>query len=261
MTAKTVRAKLGGGEAVFGVFTPGSSMAQAEILARAGFDFLILDAEHGTVGPEQVAALAMACEAHGCAPLVRVPSLDRRAIGKPLDFGAVGIVAPMINSRANGEALLTAALYPPHGSRGLAMTRNLGFGMGQGDVAARINAANEAVLTIAQIETREAIANLDEIMSLSRIDVIFVGPADLSSSLGIPLQFTHPDFLGAMMQVATKAREHGKHLGVLVNEPEQIKRLYPLGFRLFAGYLNMMLAKMARRFVVECGEAAGGTAE
>ena len=251
MTTENIRTKLAAGNAVFGLFTPYSNSMQAGLLARSGFDFLVLDAEHGEIEPADMSALTMACEAQNCAPIVRVPSTDSRVVGRYLDFGATGIVAPMVNSKADGEALLSAALYAPDGIRGLAQTRNLDFGLG-GDIPARMTKSNAETLTIAQIETRDAIDNLDEILSLDRLDILFVGPADLSASLGVPMQFTHPDFLTAMMTIAHKVKASGKHLGVLISQPEQIQTLHALGFRVFAGYLDLVIADACRNFVSGC---------
>lgn len=251
MTASNIRKKLASGESIFGLFTPVAQPKQAELLALLGFDFLIFDGEHGEIEPADTPGLAFACQSNDCSPFIRVPSTDPRVIGRHLDFGAAGIVAPMVNSKSDAESVLSAALYPPIGGRGLAQTRHLNFGLVD-DIPYKLEQANADVLIIAQIETREAIEHLDEILTLDRLDILFVGPADLSSSLGVPMQFDHPDFQSAMMTIATKVCSSGKHLGVLVAQPEQIKMLHALGFRMFAGYLDLMIAVSGRTFLQSC---------
>ena len=259
MMATTLRAKLDAGQTVLGLFTPQASPTQAELLAMSGFDFLICDGEHGEIAPADMTSLALACEAHDCAPLIRVPSIESRVVGRFLDYGAAGVIAPMINSIADGERLLQSALYPPEGSRGLAQTRNTGYGL-RGDIADQLAQSNTSTLAIVQIETQEAIDHLDEILSLDRVDIVFVGPADLSSSLGIPMQFTHPKFLEAMMNIATKVKASGKHLGGLIADAEQIPMLHSLGFRFIAVYMDMLLAAACHRFVTDCRSGVSSAA-
>ncbi len=259
MMATTLRAKLDAGQTVLGLFTPQASPTQAELLAMSGFDFLICDGEHGEIEPADMTSLALACEAHDCAPLIRVPSIESRVVGRFLDYGAAGVIAPMINSIADGERLLQSALYPPEGSRGLAQTRNTGYGL-RGNIADQLAQSNTSTLAIVQIETQEAIDHLDEILSLDRVDVVFVGPADLSSSLGIPMQFTHPKFLEAMMNIATKVKASGKHLGGLIADAEQIPMLHSLGFRFIAVYMDMLLAAACHGFVTDCRSGVSSAA-
>lgn len=253
MSKQTIRTKLDTGESVFGYFTPTPDLAQAEILARSGCDFLVFDGEHGHIEPGDMAPLSAACSPFGCDSLMRIASKDERSIGRPLDFGCTGIVAPMVNSGIEAQYIVDCCLYPPQGKRGLALTRSLAFGQVP-DVPGAMVSANEAVFTIAQIETREAIEKIDDILGIDRLDLVFVGPADLSVSLGCPLQFDHPDFLAAMMQISAAVKESQKHLGVLIAEPQQVRMLHTLGFRLFATYLDGLLMASALRHSKACAD-------
>lgn len=247
MDIEAIRSALEGGGSVFGMFSPYRDPLLSELIAATGVDFIVFDAEHGAIEAADMPALSLATEKHRCAALVRVPSLGPRVIGRYLDLGAGGIVAPMVNTEAQRSALLAASLFPPEGDRGLAATRSLDFGLGE-PLDQKIADANTSTLLVAQIETRDAVDNLSAIMSDPRLDVVFVGPADLSTSLGHPLDFQHPAFLGALQKIATAAREHGAHLGALAVAPEQVAALHALGFRFFAGYIDQVLAKSCIEF-------------
>lgn len=255
MIAAQLKQKLAGGESVFGYFVSSADAQQAEILARTGSDFLIFDGEHGQVEARDMAALSAACTSFGCAPLMRVTEKTARAIGRPLDFGCEGIVAPMVGNADEAQEVVDYCLYPPQGKRGLALSRNLGFGT-DGDVPKAMQKANQGAFIVAQVETRDAIDNLDALLGLERLDMLFVGPADLSVSLGCPMQFDHPDFLAAMMQIAGTVKDSDTHLGVLVAQPEQVKMLHALGFRLFAGYVDSLLMQASVQFLAGCTDQA-----
>lgn len=251
MNTRQLRQKLNSGQTVFGVFTPYSDPTFAELLGQSGFDFIVYDAEHGVIDETDMPALAMAAENRNSVAIVRPPRLENRTIGRYLDFGAQAIMMPMVNSRADGEALIQACHYPPQGVRGVAMTRSLDFGIAD-DLPQKLDDSNTSLLTLAQIETREALANLDEILMVEHLDLIFVGPADLSASLGVPFQFHHPELIGALTTIASQTKQANKHLGILVNDPGQVTVLRQLGFRFFAIYIDMLIASAGREFLSTC---------
>lgn len=252
-----LREKLEAGDSVFGAFSPYSDVGVTELLATSGLDFLILDGEHGALNEESAAALVLSCERRACTALIRVPSLGNRVIGRYLDFGMQGVVAPMISNADELNQLTQAMLYPPEGVRGFALTRHVDFGSGTTPMAQSLSNSNQSLLVIAQIETLESLNNLDEILANEHLDLVFVGPADLSISLGCPLDFQHPIFLDALVRIASAAQKHHKHLGVLINQPEQVGALHSLGFRFFAGYLDSMISNSCRRFVEQSAGAIG----
>lgn len=243
-----LRKKLEAGESVFGVFSPYADVTVTELLTTSGLDFLIFDGEHGALSEESATALVLSCERRGCTPLIRVPSLAGRVIGRFLDFGMQGVVAPMINTAGELNELTQAMLYPPQGSRGFALTRHLDYGNGDNSVVQALSSNNESLMVIAQVETQQSLDNLDEILADERLDLVFVGPADLSISLGCPLDFNHPKFLEALLKVSAAAQKHQKHLGVLVNQPEQVGMLHSLGFRFFAGYVDSIISSACQDF-------------
>lgn len=243
-----LRERLDAGESVFGAFTPYSDVGITELLTTSGLDFLIFDGEHGSLNEESAIALAMSCERRECTALIRVPSLANRVIGRYLDFGMQGVVAPMINTADELKRLTEAMLYPPQGLRGFALTRHVDYGNGTVPVVKSLSNSNQSLLVIAQVETQESLKNLDEVFASERLDLVFVGPADLSISLGCPLDFQHPKFLEAILDISSMVKKYRKHLGVLISEPEQVSMLHSLGFRFFAGYIDTIIGNSCRHF-------------
>ena len=179
----TVKQRLKSGKATCGAFLQMNSHVSAEILSRAGFDWLIVDMEHGPVDIDGLLRQlqAIGC-ASACAPFVRAPWNDPVAIKRILDTGAQGIVVPYVNTREEAEAAVSACLFPPEGTRGAAMSpRAAGYGMSTTGYFAR---ANAETIVIVSVETEQAMNNLDDILAVEGIDGIFIGPMDLAISLG-----------------------------------------------------------------------------
>jgi 4-hydroxy-2-oxoheptanedioate aldolase len=218
---QSLRSRIRAGETVHGLLTSTSDAVLVELLAMAGWDFLLLDGEHGSVDTANTADLARAARLHGVPAVVRVPGIQLQNIGRHLDFGATGIMAPMIETAVDAEALVAACRFPPDGRRGLAASPAAGFGLA-GNLATYPARANAETIAIAQIETAAALGNLDSIAAVPGLDVLFIGAADLSTSLGHPLQYAHPDVLAALQSISAAARRHGIPLGMLVDSPDQL---------------------------------------
>ncbi len=248
MNTHTLLSKLNQGESVFGVFSPYAHSNLSELLSAAGFDFVILDGEHGNISHQDVAANALACEKQKSTCLYRTPNLLTRTIGLALDNGAHGVLAPMINTHEQAKSLSEASNYPPLGKRGLALTRSLEFGL-KGDLSTLIKEQIGSTITAIQVETQESINNLDEILKVDEINLVFVGPADLSIDLGCSMDFQHPKFLSGISSIAAKVNASPKHLGVLVTSEEQVEPLQQLGFRLFALYIDQLLSTASTTFL------------
>ena len=258
MLAQDLRSKLKDDQVVFGGFSPYRDPQITEFLARAGFDFIIFDAEHGAVTEADMPALSMACEAHGCAPIVRIASEMPRETGRFLDFGAQGIMAPMVNAVADAKRLVTSMRYPPLGTRGFAPTRALSGKLSAANALEHIERANFDLIAIAQIETREAVQNLSDILAAEDIDIVFIGPADLSVSLGIPMQFDNPEFIACVVKISQIAREHSCFIGAAISTPEDAALMHKLGVRFFAGYLETIATEMWRGFIADArGQCLG----
>jgi 2-dehydro-3-deoxyglucarate aldolase/4-hydroxy-2-oxoheptanedioate aldolase len=228
-SADQFRSRVLGGETVFGLFLDLSSTASAELSGRAGYDWLIVDLEHGAGTEADLPAMLMAVESTGAAALVRPQSGERLRIGRALDLGATGIMVPRLESADEAREAVTFLRYPPAGVRGVALRTR---GAGLGTVAhADVSQINDRIVGIVQIESVGALRESDAIAATDGVDVLFVGPADLSHSLGVPGQFDHKTYLAALDTVIDACRAHGKSPGILVYDPTVARRLLALGFR------------------------------
>ncbi len=199
-------------------------------LARAGLDWLFLDMEHGPIDIESAHAMIGATAGTDCTPIVRVPTTETWVAKAALDAGAFGLVFPMVNSRAEAEASVRAIRYPPAGERGVGpLHASLHWGMEMPDYIA---CANDELLNIVQIEHKDAVANIDEILAVGGLDVALIAPFDLSMSLGIPGQVDHPDQRAAIAHAEEKIRESGLVLGGLALSIEAANDMIARDYRL-----------------------------
>ena len=195
-----IRAKLASGEPTFGTWLAIGSPLAAEIVGNAGYDWLIIDTQHGGASEAHLVGLLQALDATGTPGLVRVNWLDQALIMRAVDLGAAGVVVPLVNTAAEARAAVAACRYPPNGIRSFGPLR--GF-RGPG-------APIDEPLCLVMIETVEALANLEAIAATPGLDGLFVGPVDLALSMGHPLGFEMPGaVLDAIAQVAEVCRTHG----------------------------------------------------
>ncbi len=190
----------------------------------------MLDLEHGAATEASLLGLLYAAAATPMTALVRAPSAERLRIGRALDLGAAGIMLPQLQSAAEVREAVRYLRYPPVGQRGVALrTRGASMGaLGHADVA---RVVNERIVGIVQIEAPGTVADADEIAGLDEVDVLFVGPADLSHGLGVPGQFDDPGYLAALETVVAACERHGKAAGILIYDAAALPRHLELGFR------------------------------
>ena len=204
------------------------SPVTAEIAGLLGYDWVLLDHEHGAGGEDTLLAQLQAVGATPAAPIVRIAANEMPRFKRALDMGAHGVMAPYVSTVAEARAAVASVRYPPHGSRGVAkFHRGVAFGA---DFEEYYLHAHEWLLTIVQLETPEAIANADAIAAVDGADVLFVGPTDLSYNMGIRDQFEAPQFLDALKRVVAAAKNHGKAAGILVHAPALVPKVRELGF-------------------------------
>jgi 2-dehydro-3-deoxyglucarate aldolase/4-hydroxy-2-oxoheptanedioate aldolase len=225
---QSFRRRVLAGETLFGLFLDLGSPLAAEIAARAGYDWLLVDLEHGAATEADLVGLLRAIEVGGSSPLVRPQSGERIRIGRALDTGARGVMVPRLESADQAREAVTYLRYPPHGIRGVA-TRVRGAGLGTVSHA-EVKRLNDQVAGIIQIESVGALRDAEAIAGIDGVDVLFVGPADLTHSLGIPGQFEAPAYREALASVAAACRAHGKAAGILVYDVAIVPDLLELGF-------------------------------
>ena len=226
---RTLRARVLAGETLFGLFLDLGSPFSAEICARAGYDWLVVDLEHGAGTEAGLVGLLQSVEVGGSTAVVRPQSGERLRIGRALDLGAAGIVIPRLESAAGAREAVSFLRYPPTGVRGVALRTR---GAGMGSVAhGEVNQINDRILGIVQIESVGALREADEIAAIDGVDVLFVGPADLTHSLGMPGRFDDDVYLTALKTVVDACAAHGKAAGILVYDLGVVPGLLELGYR------------------------------
>jgi 2-dehydro-3-deoxyglucarate aldolase/4-hydroxy-2-oxoheptanedioate aldolase len=226
---RTLRARVLAGETLFGLFLDLGSPFSAEICARAGYDWLVVDLEHGAGTEAGLVGLLQSVEVGGSTAVVRPQSGERLRIGRALDLGAAGIVIPRLESAAEAREAVSFLRYPPAGVRGVALRTR---GAGMGSVAhGEVHQINERILGIVQIESVGALREADQIAAIDGVDVLFVGPADLTHSLGVPGRFDDETYLNALKAVVDACAAHGKAAGILVYDLGVVPGLLELGYR------------------------------
>lgn len=211
-----------------GTFASLASPLAVEVIARSGADFVIVDLEHGATGDSQLLGLLHAAEAAGVRAIVRPEEGTRLRIGRALDLGADGVLVPRVDDASQALQVVSWTRYPPDGSRGLAlMTR----GAGLGSVPhAEVRSLNAHSLVAIQVETRPGLEDVEAIAAIDGVDVLFLGPTDLSHALAMPGEFNHPAFGEAAARIAQAARRHDKVAGVYVRSSRDAASYTDVGF-------------------------------
>jgi 4-hydroxy-2-oxoheptanedioate aldolase len=222
------RARLLAGEDLTGTFVQSHDPGQFEFLGRLGFDFLCIEGEHSAMGVESVQALVAAGALAPIPTLVRVAGNDPIAIAAALDAGAAGVVVPRVDDAEGATAAVARTRYPPLGERGLGPSRATGFGV---DIPAYLKHANDTLLLAVQVETRAAVDNLDAILAVDGVDMIFVGPGDLGCSLGID-DPNDPELTATVESILRRTREADRLAGVWAPTPTAAARWRTAGAQL-----------------------------
>ena len=245
MQANQTKARLRAGDTVFGCFSRYPDPGLTELLALQGFDFLVLDGEHGTMEPRDCENMVRAAELRGTTALVRVPANQPPVILRFLDTGAQGVHVPLVSSAAEADAAVRSVKYGPRGARGLAGVRAAAYGQRE-RLADYVELANEQTLVVIQIETVEAVERVDEIAAVDGVDVVFVGPTDLSQALGVTGQTAHPLAVEAYESIARAVSRSSAALGVLVADEANARSWLERGARYVAVTIDSLLARSAR---------------
>ena len=250
MRTNQTKARLKAGETVFGCFYRYPEPGLVEVLGQQGWDFVLLDGEHGTLNPSDCENLVRAAELHGLTPLVRVTTNQAAVTLRYLDTGVQGVQIPMVNTAQEAEYAVQSAKFGPRGGRGLAASRAASYGQTPGftfkDYTAR---ANAETLIIAQVETVAGVERLAEIVQVPDIDVVFIGPSDLSHSLGLPGELQHPRVQEVMNQIIEIVKPTDKALGILVPNAQAAVQWQERGARYIVTGFEALLAASCRSYL------------
>ncbi len=212
----------------FGTWVSSSSIVALDALRGVGFEWFMIDTEHAPVNPETLASMVSLLAEGSATPLVRVGDVNQYLVKQALDAGAHGILAPLVSTEAQARSLVAFAKYPPAGVRGAAAAAASRYGT---ELAAYLRNANAETLVGVQIETREALDNLEAIAGVDGVDLLFVGPTDLTLNLGLLDDRKNPKVREAMRRVVETCERHGKIAGTLVVDTEEKHAAVEIGFR------------------------------
>jgi 2-keto-3-deoxy-L-rhamnonate aldolase RhmA len=240
-----LRTRLLARESLLGCFLTSPSEVAIELLALSGFDFLVIDTEHGFFHSESVERMVRAADAAGIPAIVRVPNCQAFAdAGRALDAGAAGTLFPRADGAAAVRGAIESVKFAPIGKRGLAGTRANRYGAVP--LEHFVVEANDSTAVAVQIETAGAVNALSEIAAEHEIDLLFVGPNDLSQALGVAGQYGDPRYRAAVERVGSVARESGKGAGIMLKRAEQVPDLQRLGYHVFTTSDRTLLSESAR---------------
>jgi len=211
-----VKQKLSNGKVSLGSWITLSHGAIAEIMAESGFDWLAIDMEHSVIGIQDVEPLVRAIEASGRVPLVRLTSNDPTLVKRVMDAGSYGVIVPMVNTPEEAEKAVRSVKYPPEGDRSVGLYRAQAWGEKFDEYK---DTVNKESLVIVQIEHKQAVENIADIIAVPGIDGVMIGPYDISGSLGVTGELDHPLVKQAREKVLAAARAAGKAAGIHVVPP------------------------------------------
>jgi len=224
----TTKRKLRSGESAVGAWVSSGSPNVVDLLRNLPLDWFLFDMEHSPITIETVIHMVQVLNGSTASPLVRVGQIDQALFKSVLDAGAHGIIVPLVNTPEEAERAVSFCKYPPRGVRGVAGSKAADYGL---SLSKYIRTANDETMVIAQIETPQAISNVEKILAVDGVDVAFVGPSDLTMTMGLLDDRSNPKVVEAMLKVVEAARDAGKVAGVMVTTIEEAKLAVQRGFR------------------------------
>ncbi len=254
MQKNQTKAKIKAGGVAVGTFLNINHPRLAELIGLSGYDFVILDAEHGPLDYETTEGMVRACELTGVTPLTRIAQNVRQVILRFLDVGVMGAMIPMVNTKQEAEQVVQWVKYPPVGVRGLAAVRAADYNT-RGSFPEYVKQANEETMVIIQAETVQALENLSEILTVPGLDVVFIGPTDLASSMGYSGDFNRPEVMDALYKGLRQIRDAGVAPGTLaVGGVEGAKKLMDMGVQYLVPSATGFLVSGSRKFLQDIGK-------
>ena len=251
ITANRTRLALAAGKNVRGVISTADEPQLAELCGIAGFDYYLLDAEHGLIDPAQAVNVVRACECARITPLVRIGPKDPKLVLQYLDAGMMGAMMPGLLDAADVRMLVDAVKYPPAGARGVGVSRASGYMAYGGDAAAYIGMANRETLVIAQFEDAALLPRLDAMLAVPGLDAMMIGPRDLSLAMGHPEGPSHPEVQRVIDEVIAACRRHGIAAGITAATREDARREQARGVRMVLATVQGLFLSAARAYTAD----------
>lgn len=249
MRENRVRKKLHDGQPVLGVISAMHDPIIAETIGLIGFDFYLMDCEHGSIGQIQAEQIVRACEAVAITPLARVRDNDAKLVSQFLDSGVMGIVMPGLTSVDDVRSLVAAVKYPPLGVRGLGRVRAADYLLGSLGQADYVSFANEQTLVFPQFEDIKALGNLREMVQIEKVDGFMIGPLDLAMSMGFCDGPDHPEVKAVIDQVFDIVLGAGLALGAVAGTGEAAKALTVRGAKICVSSVQNLIATSGKSFL------------
>lgn len=237
-----------------GTFLGVTTVPIMECLGYTGLDFVIIDTEHGPYDTQPMSDLIQAAERGGMAPIVRIADVTHKEIQRAVDNGAEGLIVPCLRTVEEFRKAVELAKFAPLGNRGFIKGRGSGFGnlpWASGSLEDYMKKSNERLLLLPQCETKEALEEIEKIVAIDGLDGIFIGPFDLSISMGIPGNFEEPAFLEAVAHILQVCKKAGKLCMIYTNTVEEAKRYLAQGFDAVANSMDTIVFTEAYRSVVK----------
>jgi 2-dehydro-3-deoxyglucarate aldolase len=243
-----VRSSLSEGKPSVGSWIQIPHASIAEIMGQAGYDWIAVDLEHGSISPHQLPDLFRAIELGSCLPLARVALGTTKDCKQALDAGAGGIIIPMVSSARQLELVIESICWPPTGKRGVGFSRANLFGEHFSDYLKEA----QSPIIVAQIEHIDAVDNLQEILEVPGLDAIFIGPYDLSASMGLMAQFEHPEYQAAISKILSLSKKAQIPAGIHVvsPQPSELERTIEQGYRFIAYSIDAVFLNNAAKLPV-----------
>ena len=250
MKTNQLKRKLAAGQVAVGSFVYVPSSKLTEIIGLADFDFVVIDMEHGPIDTSIAEDMVRAAEGVGTTPLIRVAHNSPHLILRALDIGAQGLHVPDIDTGEEAQQAVSRSKYGPVGTRGLAGVRAADYGL-KGSLADYTAEANEETMMIAHVESATSVENLDDLLAVDGIDVYYLGPADMSNSLGIPGQAKDPRVVQLVEDAIVRIVEAGKVAGCMAGTADAAKRYVDLGALYIASHAMKIMVEASRAFMQE----------
>jgi 4-hydroxy-2-oxoheptanedioate aldolase len=245
----SMKQRLRKGETLVGAFSTLHLPALVELLGLLGMDFVIVDGEHSGLTAETAEELYRAAELRRISCVTRIGENHPQVIQKFLDSGALSVMIPLVNTPEDARRAVDAVKYPPIGKRGLAASRASDWGLLPGGLAEHVKTSNQETFIAIQVETQQAVERFPEILAIEHVDLIFFGPSDLSSTLGLPGQTTHPEVLSRIERLGQQARAAGKATGTIARTAEEYHYWRERGFQWLCTGVNNLFASGVHHYL------------